>query len=57
MDKDKVEKYCPRCLKKCEVESLGILPIGLVDGSTIYEYRCKECGRIFREKRYKKIIE
>ena len=51
------KKYCPHCLKECEVESLGILPIGLVDGSTIYEYRCKECCRIFREKRYKKIIE
>jgi transposase-like protein len=53
-----IKKYCPHCLKECEVESLGIiLPIGLVDGSTIYEYRCKECCRIFRERRYKKIIE
>lgn len=51
---NRVEKYCPQCLKKCEVESLGI--IGLFDGSTIYVYRCKECFRIFREKQYK-IIE
>lgn len=54
---DSVKRYCPRCLKKCEVESLGIFPIELVDYAVIYEYQCKECGRIFREKRYKKIIE
>ena len=45
---NKLEKYCPYCKENHEVESLGILPIGLVDGSSIYVYRCKECRRIFR---------
>ena len=44
---DRVKKYCQHCLKKCEVEYLGILAIGLVDGSTMHIFRCKECGRQF----------
>lgn len=50
-------KWCPYCKKKCNVEMLGILPIGLVNYTAIYEYRCKECGKVFRRKYYKKIVE
>lgn len=47
-------KWCPYCKKKCKVEILRILPIALVDYTAIYEYRCKECGKVFRSKVIKK---